>query len=251
MSTTQLPAFTAHLRSEARKVFTTPLPLTHAVAVVAIGAMGVGAVLGQQSVDFAVPAHEQQFMIVAALGRLALILLGVRMAVDEYRHGTATTTLALSARRHRIVGAKALVGAGIGAVIGLIGQASTFLLASAAFTSKGGTLAFDDRLPLLLLGAAIAGAAWVAIGVAVGELVRATLPAVVGALLWVVLVEDLIGAKFLGIRDHLPGNESFKLVLSGDGGLMGSGALGMAVWAIVLGTIAAVLISRRDLVGQS
>lgn len=244
------PRLVAHLRSEARKVLTTPLVATHAAAVVLIGGLAVGAALGQDAHLFPRPAGEQQFMIIAALGRVALVLLGVRMAVDEYRHGTATSTLALASRRHRIVAAKALVGAATGAVVGFAGQASTFLLATAGFASKGHTLTYDDRLPLLLLGAALAGAAWVAIGVAVGELVRSTLPAVVGTLVWVVMLEDVVATRLGALREHLPGAEAFKLFLSGDADLVASGAVGMALWAVALGGLAAFLVGRRDLVGQ-
>lgn len=239
----------SHLRAEARKVTTTRALPAHAVAALAVGVLGVAAQPAGDVAGMARPVQEQQFLMIAALSRIALVLLGARLVLDEYRHGTALSTFA-TARRHRdVVAAKLLVGLLAGGLVGLVAQAGTLLTAVALFDVRGGTLVLDGALPWLLVGAAVAGACWAAIGVAVGELGRSSTPVVVGLLLWVLMLEDLLGARLASLRDHLPGAGAFELFLSADAGHVASGAMTMAAWVAALGAVALLLVGRRDVPG--
>jgi ABC-2 type transport system permease protein len=132
-------------------------------------------------------------------------VLGVIISAGEFRHSTATLNYLESPDRDRVLLAKATVGAGAGAVFGVVsaliatGVGLLFVAAHDYHAALGaGTLAGHAA------GAALGAALFGAIGVAVGSLIRSQLAGVIGVFVWGLVVESLIGGLFTGVRPYLP-----------------------------------------------
>ena len=161
------------------------------------------------------PFDEQAFVFFTAmLARVLIVIFGIRLVTDEFRHGTIVPTLLGSPHRSRVLAAKAIVAG----VAGLVGAAIawTVMTVGATFiaSAEGATLALDSNAWMTLIGMAGAGALWGIIGVFVGAIVRHQLAATIGALLWLMAIEDTLRGLFGDIGDYLPGSMGMALVLT-------------------------------------
>lgn len=132
-------------------------------------------------------------------------VLGVIVAAGEFRHATATMTHLDVPNRARVLGAKATVAAGAGAVFGAV-SASIAITVGLVFVSAHGyhvTLGAGTIVGHAS-GAALGAALFGAIGVALGSLFRSQLGGVIGVFVWGLVVESLIGGLFTGARPYLP-----------------------------------------------
>ena len=160
------------LRNEAFKLRTMRSPwLLLAVAQLVIfggisGLMVSGADLDLEITPLRAVAH-------AGLVSLFTLVLGITAIAGEYRHRTITDTYLATPRRSRVVAAKVLVYAVAGAVFGVVSAAVAVLTTAAWMAGKGGTLDMSDPdLWRTLAGCVIWNAAFAAIGVGVGALIR-------------------------------------------------------------------------------
>jgi ABC-2 type transport system permease protein len=150
---------------------------------------------------------------------------GVTMSSGEFRHATATATYLAEPARGRVLTAKAVAAAGAGAVFGLAG----WLISTGV--GLGFLAAHGARVPVSAAtiarygaGHLIAGALLAAIGVCLGSLVRSQLAAVLGILLWSVVVESVIGGLFHPVQPYLPYTAATTLA----GSTLGGAAFGPA-----------------------
>src|SRR5919108_2645669 len=132
------------LRSELLKLRTARLPW----GLLAIGVLlaGVHAVLfdsnaggtGHTAIESRAPQTGQSQAITIPIEVLLFAtVLGVIVASGEFRHGTATNTYLAIPNRVRVLGAKAVAAAAIGAVFGLASAALTTAI-GLSFTATGG-----------------------------------------------------------------------------------------------------------------
>ena len=192
--------------------------------------------------------HAHTFFFLASVNLpLFAVILGVRASTDEFRFGTIVGSILADGHRGRLIAAKAAV-AGIGAAV-LSAVAMTAMVGLAvALTGMGGEslrVSTDDGTAML--GLAAASAAWAAIGVAVGALVRHQVAAVVGVLVWLLVVENL-GAGLLGSAGrYLPGQAAHGLAQIPD--LLTVPVAAAVLIAYVAAALAAASITttRRDL----
>ena len=182
---------------------------------------------------------------------LFAIVIGTLGMTQELRHQTLTSTLLAEPRRNRVMVAKMAAYGVIGAVYGAVGVAWGYALALAL-------LPFRDHGPLpttamwQIAGGAVLGCALFAVlGVAVGALVRNQIAAVLGVIVWVVLVEALLVALLPKVGKWLPGG-ALNGILQTTGI---NNATYLPVWAgsliligytVVLGALAAATTQRRD-----
>lgn len=140
----------------------------------------------------------------AATGAVATIFLGILSVTWEHRHQTLTSTLLGTPDRRRVVVAKAVALAAVGAATGLgLGLAGGLV---AVVTGYGGALSAGSWLAVLV-GVTLAGAFWAWFGVGVGLLVRSQTAALLVPVAWLLLVEPLVGAYGLrGLVPWLPGS---------------------------------------------
>jgi ABC-2 type transport system permease protein len=141
------------------------------------------------------PRHNQLMVLGVGekLGVLFAGMLGAVAITGEFRHGTIRPTLLMAPRRGRVIAAKVAVSMLMGATFGLAGAALAATVGSAALQVRGidVTLTGGDFL-LLLLGSAVAGALWAAIGVGLGSVVRNQAPTLIGISAWLLFVEGLL-----------------------------------------------------------
>lgn len=184
--------------------------LAGAVAVVALSTLSTAS--NVQAAGLGRPLSEQDFFFLVATNlSLFAVVVGVRSFTDEFRHGTVVYSLLSTSSRTRLVLAKAVVAAAGAAVLAAIAQAVMLLILAVLAAGAGTELTLDRSDAAALAGLALACAGWAVIGVGVGAVVRHQVAAVVGAVLWVLVVENL-GASFLGGAGRfLPGQAALAV----------------------------------------
>jgi len=161
------------------------------------------------------------FNAVVTGGTFALLLaavLGVTVSSGEFRHATATQTYLATPRRGRVLAAKAAAAACAGAVFGLVGYviaAGTGLIYVAA---RGYHVPVGDATLARYAIGHVAAALLAAVGVGLGSLIRSQLAAVIGVLVWAIVIESLLGGLFNSVQPYLPYTAATTLAGSSLGG---------------------------------
>jgi len=148
-------------------------------------------------------------------------VLGVIVTSGEFRHTSATLTYLATPDRRRVLGAKALATALVGACYGLAAGIVATAVGLAFLAGHG------DRVTLgtaTMIGhIAGAGAALLAaLGVGLGSLIRAQLAGVIGVFVWCMVIESILGGSLSAIRPYLPYTAATTL----GGAKLGAGAFG-------------------------
>lgn len=203
--------------------------------------------------------YEELAFATAANVVVLFIILGIIGMTQEYRHRTATPTFLTTPRRWRVVVAK-LVAYAIAAVpmalaVMAVGLLTVFIYAGARGSAPSFT---SDNLEVLGRSGLVL-VIYAVIGVGIGALLRNQVGAIVGALVYLFVVESLVASigalqgafKWMpgGAVEALtataggaPGFEGPDLLTAWQGGLL---LLGYGLAAAFLGTVLAV---RRDVV---
>ena len=185
------------LRSELRKLTTTAMPLAFvAVLVVLAGINAVAVMLGTDAdaKTFISTAEDQRSLVAFATNATMLAgLFGAIAVAREHGHGTIIHAFLAAPRRHRAVLAQfTAVGLG-GALLGLLGAATTILAVALALpTTDYGFLIPADGVAQVLAASALCGAVGAVLGAAIAALVRNTGGAVTGAVLVLLVAPPLI-----------------------------------------------------------
>lgn len=191
---------------------------------------------------------------VITAGVWALLLatvLGVTVSSGEHRHHTATLTYLAEPDRSRVLTAKAAAAAVAGAVFGLAG----YLVAAGAglaFVAGHGyrVPVGDATLARYAIGHVLAAGLLAAAGAGLGSLIRSQLAAVIGVLVWAIVVESLIGGLFSAVQPYLPYTAATTLAGAALGGAAfgpahgvsgGGAALPFAAAAALVAALAAVV----------
>ena len=241
---------TALVSSELLKLRTTRTALGFLIAIVVLTLAVQGATFA--TVDFETRTDLREALAGAGIATGLLMVLGVVGTTGEYRHGTITSTLLASPDRRRLVAAKAIAYLITGALIGLIAMLATFAMGYIWLSVRDAPfelLELSDYLGLVAEGVASAGLS-AAIGVAIGAIVRNQVAAVVGILIYLFVLEPVIGLVSNDVAAFTIGGAQSTL-----GGAPIEGALDalpaglvLAAWALVLGLGGAELEERRDVV---
>jgi ABC-2 type transport system permease protein len=200
---------------------------------------------------------------VTGFAMLFAAVLGSIIANGEFRHSTATLTYLTTPRRGRVLAAKAITGACVGSLFGLIAGVIATGVGLLFVTAHGNHVALSaGTLAGHAAGAVAGGALLGALGVAIGSLVRSQLATVIGIFVWAIVIESLLGGLFTSIRPYLPytvattlagarlGNAAFGPAHSVTGGaplpFIGGAAL-IAALAALVSLIAARTTLHRDI----
>jgi ABC-type transport system involved in multi-copper enzyme maturation permease subunit len=195
--------------------------------------------------------YEQLALAVSANATILFIVLGIIGTTQEYRHRTATPTFLASPHRGRVIIAKLVAYALAAIPMALIVLAVDVLVVSVYAGAKGAAPSLAGDNLRVLGGAWAALVIYTVIGVGVGALLRNQVGAIVGALVYLFVVEGIISSipATQGAYKWLPGGaleamtatfNQTDLLSAWQGGLL---LLGYGVAAAVLGTLLAV---RRD-----
>lgn len=181
----------------------------------------------------------------------AALLLGILGMAGEFRHQTVTQTFLVTPDRGRVVAAKLVAYPLAGIALALSILVFTATVAAGWLAAKGITPSLlDARLGRVLVGAVLAAGLCGLVGVGVAALVRNQVAALVGVLVWVLVVEgllmSLLNAPSLG--KWLPSAAAAALTNPGGGHLSRlGGSLLLAGYALALALAGTRLVVRRDI----
>ncbi len=253
---------TALVRAEWTKLFTTKVWLGLLLgACVMVGGFAVlfTALAGAESdggpgiPPVGDPVFEELAFSVGAQANILLLILGIIGMTQEYRHRTATPTFLVTPRRSRVVIAKLLAYALVAVPFALVILAVNVLVVLLFAGARGSAPSLDGDNLATLASSFLVLVVFTIIGVGVGALLRNQVGAIVGALVYLFVVEGILSAVG-AVRDiykWLPGGavqsitsdfETPGLLEPWQGGLL---LLGYGLLAALLGTLLAV---RRDVV---
>jgi ABC-2 type transport system permease protein len=178
------------------------------------------------------------------------VIVAVLSAAGEFQHRTIHTTLLQAPRRRTLVAAKAIVAAGYGATVTLVGTASAIIVGvlslRAAHMPVG---SFDTDMWLRLAGSATIGAMWAVLAAGLGMLVRNSTVALVTVLLWKFVLEGLLPSVTRSgeVSRWLPSGAA-DAALSGRPSLLEpwAGGLLFAGYAAVIVLAGSLLFTLRD-----
>jgi len=230
------PSLPAEVGLEVRKSLSTRsgLALAGAAVLIAPAAMAVAAGASSE------PLHSVTGPIVVTgmLSALVLISLGVLATAGEWSHGSVQTTYLLEPRRARVLAAKAVAVALMGAVFAVVAAAlAAGVLAlfepSASWTGGGRAIAMI----------AVAGAAFSLIGAGIGAALGNTPGALTGIYLVNLGVLPLLQTVKPAVADKIdPGNAVLNLA---QGAHQALSITILAVWVGVALVAGAIMTRRR------
>lgn len=242
---------TALVSAELLKLRTTRAWIGYLVALVALTGIGAAGTVGSARPRVGTPELTDDLVSAASFATVLAFVLGIVAMTSEWRHGTVTRTFLGTPRRGRVLVAKELFILVVGALLAIVGLAVVFAVAvpwleiEGSSLDTGGVAGATGRV-------VVASMLWGALGVGVGAVVHGQTPALVGAILWVLLGEALLVA-LLGLvdleqaGDYLPGRALSAFEGSEAGGLAMWPAAAVALgWALALAALGYLRISRED-----
>jgi ABC-2 type transport system permease protein len=162
---------------------------------------------------------------VTGFAMLFAAVLGAIAVTGEFRHATATGTYLATPRRSRVLAAKAVAAAAVGALFGLVAGLVATGVGLIFAAARGDHVALSAGTLAGHVGGATAGAAVLAaLGAALGSLVRSQLAAVIGIFVWAIVIESVIGGLYTSVRPYLPYTVATTLA----GAKLGNAAFGPA-----------------------
>jgi ABC-2 type transport system permease protein len=194
---------------------------------------------------------EDQYALLSSGTSAALFaaLIGVMAITSEFRHGTIRSTFVVTPHRTRVISAKVLASLLMGVLFGLAAIGLSFGIGYAILTVRDIPLALSTTDVLwLVLGTPVLTAAWAAIGVGLGALVRNQVLAVIGLILWAMIIENLLRSLVPSIGGYTPVGASAAIIAAPDEYVLSAGAGGVLLLGYVAVFIAAgaLLVARRD-----
>jgi ABC-2 type transport system permease protein len=181
---------------------------------------------------------------------LLALIFGITAVAGEYRHQTITDTYLATPRRGRVIAAKFAVYTAVGAVFGLLLAITAVIATAVAVTANGGALDLSNSdLWRTLAGGVACNAAFAAIGVSLGALIRNLAAALAAALAWIALVEGLIGELISDLEAWLPfaGGQALGRLPGAPDISQWAGGLLLAGYTVVFAAIALTTSIRRDI----
>ncbi len=160
-------------------------------------------------------SHRRKALYAACRDRPAIfiLVLAVRSFTDEVRYGSLVPTVLATPKRTPVLLAKLFVIAGASIVFVVAAMAFSTGIAAALLVSRGAALSIDVGAVLALTGKVIVvSVLWSALGVAIGGAVRHQVAAIVGALAWLLVVENLVLGFAPEWGQWLPGSAAGSVI---------------------------------------
>jgi ABC-2 type transport system permease protein len=148
----------------------------------------------------------QAVLNAAAPAELFSLILGILSVAGERRWGTEVSTFLVTPRRERVLGAKLVVGAALGTVLGICCCAVTLAIAHPMLAGDGVSLPVTGSATLQVFGGIVlVSTLYGAIGVGLGALIPSQTIAVTAALIWSLVIENGAIAAWTAGGRWLPG----------------------------------------------
>jgi ABC-2 type transport system permease protein len=244
------------LRAEVLKLTSTRLALgilAGSVAYVVINVVALVFAAGQQGVP-ALTAASSVRNVYASAGAASPIALvaGILGMTTEYRFMTVTSTFLITPRRGRVLTAKLVVLGAFGLLMGVICSVLSAGLSGGLLSLKPHAAIAAATVWQISGGALLGYSLFAILGVCVGALVRNQVAALIGGLMWTLVVEALLVAFLPAVGKWLPGGALHAALQSTafNGGTLLPAWAGTAVllgYTLVLAVVAARTTLRRDI----
>jgi ABC-type transport system involved in multi-copper enzyme maturation permease subunit len=200
---------TALVRSELLKLRSVRMTwglVAAALVFVALSVVALALASGQRGApSLSLESTVRSVYASAGSASVVVLVLGIVGMTGEYRHQTITPTFLATPRRGRLLTAKILAHALVGLALAVVCVVLAFLLAAALLTTRTHASISGGTLARVAGGVLLGYAIYAALGVSLGALVRNQVAAIVGALVWVLLVEALLVAFLPAVGRWLPG----------------------------------------------
>jgi ABC-2 type transport system permease protein len=244
---------TSLLRAELVKLRTTRAFYGYLTVLVALSAIGAAAQASEAHLlELEDPSFQRDLLSQSVAAPLIALLLGIVSLTVEWRHGTITRTFLVSPRRWRVLAAKEINAFVLGVGLAILGLVVAIAVAAPVLSHDGTPLQVDGALVVRAAEIMLAAALWGALGAGAGALIQHQAAALVGAILWILVIESLLVALVewadLGwIADALPRHALDALAGNEEGLSAGAGgAIGFA-YVVVFAGFALVRIRRQDI----
>jgi ABC-type transport system involved in multi-copper enzyme maturation permease subunit len=236
--------------AELLKIRTTRGAWGFLAALLAIVVIGIAGTVGGAPDPALNDTLVEDTLAIAASASVFALLAGVIGFTSEFRHGTVTQTFLVEPVRERVLAAKLVAYALLGLLFAAASVAVTLAIAAPWLDARGAQLDLGERERLLVLAGGLASTVlWGALGVSVGAVIRNQVVAVVGVLVWILIVENLVSAFLDEIGPYLPGRASSAMVGSSfmeDDLSRAGGTLVSLLYVAGVSALAAVLLRRQD-----
>lgn len=170
---------------------------------------------GNPSPPLSTPEGQRNLFSAAGASSVWVLILGIVAVTGEFRHQTVTPTFLATPRRGRVVIAKLVAYAVIGIGYGIATIAMSLAIALPWLSAKNIDVSLGSNgVPGTLVGVGAGVAVYALLGVGLGALLRNQIAAVVGALVYLFVVEGILSAVPV-VRDYypyLPGGANAALV---------------------------------------
>ena len=183
----------ALVRTELLKLFWTRATWGFLAAAVVLAVVRVEMVLSNVGrVDAPAPGSRQLTLDVlgaSGVGVLVIVLLGVVTVTREFHHATWTSTLLETPDRLRVLAAKFVTAA----LVGAIGAAFLLAVAAGLGLASGNVRFFVDARQVQLIVAMLMATGWWAwLGAAIGAVIRSQTIALLIPPVWMLVIETLL-----------------------------------------------------------
>jgi ABC-type transport system involved in multi-copper enzyme maturation permease subunit len=243
----------ALLRAEVLKLGTTRALYGYLFVLVLLTGIAAAAQASEAHVfELDDPPFQRNLLSDAVAAPLIALLLGIVSVTIEWRHGTITRTLLVSPHRSRVLLAKEVNASLVGVALAVLGVAVALAVAIPVLSGDGTSFVVDGALLARIAEIVLATALWGALGAGVGALVQNQTAALVGAIIFIIVLESLLEALLdwvnLGwLGDALPrhaldalgGHESGLLPAAG-------GAIGVG-YVVLFAALAWLRVRRQDI----
>jgi ABC-2 type transport system permease protein len=239
------------VRAELLKLRTTRMVLWLALLILGLAGFVISISAGSTASSDLTSVGDQRALVeFAGSAALIALIVGISAMAGEYAHGTIGHTFLVVPVRERVVAAKLVAGAIAGVALAVFMEAVTLALAAIWLSGKSVPSHLASHEVVLTLGGILAASALTgAIGVGYGAVLRRQTPAIVIALIWLLVGEPVLGFA-AGAQKFAPGHVIASVVEAGH-----QGSIMLDFWpavALALGYTAvfalagALVVSRTD-----
>ncbi|MDV6011280.1 hypothetical protein [Haloechinothrix sp. LS1_15] len=248
------------VRAEFDKLFTTKLWLGLTLGGLALASAFLAITIGLDGMaenpnpPVSTPEGQRNLFATATGASTFALLLGIIAVTGEFRHQTATPTFLATPRRDRVIAAKLVAYAVVGVVFGALTLLVAIAIAAPWLAAIDTELSLTQHgVPGTMAGVIAAVALYTLLGVGIGALVRNQIAAVVGALVYLFVIEAFVRGLPV-VRDYYPyspGGASEALTATTDPVIEHvqpwQGGLLLAGYALVFCALGSWLSVRRDI----
>jgi len=180
-----------------------------------------------------------------------VLVLGVLMISNEFRHGTASATFLATPKRYPVLAAKLGAALGLGVVAGLAYVAVNAGLALPLFAEREGDLPPTGDIVAVYAGVPVSMALLAAFGLGIGAIVRNQVGSIIAALAFFFILSTLPELIPGDIGEYFPAQAVGSLhglpEATEEGLGQAAGGFVLAAWSGLLVAVGTILTRYRDL----